>query len=45
MDERQNQKREVAAVRERARMADWLAAYHRNVDEFRTEEAAQPEEE
>ena len=44
MDERQDQKREVAAARERARMAEWLAAYHRNVDDFRTEEATQTEE-
>ncbi len=45
MDERLNQKREIDAARERARMAEWLAAYHRNVEDFRQEEAAQADEE
>jgi uncharacterized membrane protein YdbT with pleckstrin-like domain len=34
MDERQSQKREAEAARERARMAEWLAAYYRNVEGF-----------
>ncbi len=38
MDERQNQKREAEAARERARMAEWLAAYYRNVDDFQQAE-------
>ena len=45
MDERQNQKREIDAARERARMAEWLAAYHRNVEDFRQEEATRTDEE
>jgi hypothetical protein len=40
MDERQAQSREAEAARDRARMAEWLAAYHRNVEDFRRAEQA-----
>ncbi len=45
MDERQNQKKQAESARERARMAEWLAAYYRNVSEFRSEEERLREEE
>lgn len=34
MDERLRQRKEAEAARERERMAEWLAAYHRNLDTF-----------
>lgn len=34
MDERKRQQREQEAARERDRIAEWLAAYHRNRDEY-----------
>jgi hypothetical protein len=34
MDERRRQKEEAEANRERERMAEWLATYHRNIEEY-----------
>jgi hypothetical protein len=45
MDERQAQQKEAEAARERARMAEWLAAYHRNVEDFRRAEESMRSEE
>jgi hypothetical protein len=45
MDARIKKKKEAQAASERARMASWLAAYHRNVNDFRPPPAPAPEEE
>ncbi len=44
MDERLRQKREAEAARERERMAEWLATYHRNFEEFRQIEGGADED-
>ncbi len=45
MDERRRQKDEAEAARERERMAEWLATYHRNVEEYqRTNDTLSPDQ-